>query len=217
MAQVSHISLLNCSKSASCFESGCSEESVEILIVPNVELGIHSPSAEATSITLSLSQRANCGDFLIWFAACTRIGNPRDTIGKKGVPKLNASTDTIALADRRATVEILVVDDEDATRRLCCDVATEAGYKALAVPTTEAALEILDEEPVDIVLTDLRVPQLGGIELLKRIREHYTETAVIVLTQDVYKRQPFGLSRRTSADSTGSMWSPCRPSASRMG
>lgn len=96
---------------------------------------------------------------------------------------MNASTDTVALADRRATVEILVVDDEDATRSLCCDVATEAGYKALAVPTTEAALEILDEEPVDIVLTDLRVPQLGGIELLKRIREHYTETAVIVLTQ----------------------------------
>jgi len=96
---------------------------------------------------------------------------------------LSASTDTVALADRRATIEILVVDDEDATRRLCCDVATEAGYRASAVPTTEAALEILDEEPVDIVLTDLRVPQLGGIELLKRIREHYAETAVIVLTQ----------------------------------
>ncbi len=62
-------------------------------------------------------------------------------------------------------------------------MATEAGYNALAVSTTEAALEILDEEPVDIVLTDLRVPQLGGIELLKRIREHYAETAVIVLTQ----------------------------------
>ena len=96
---------------------------------------------------------------------------------------MSASTDTVALADRRATIEILVVDDEDATRRLCCDVANEAGYKASAVPTTEAALEILDEEPVDIVLTDLRVPQLGGIELLKRIREHYAETAVIVLTQ----------------------------------
>jgi DNA-binding NtrC family response regulator len=96
---------------------------------------------------------------------------------------LSASTDTVVLADRRATIEILVVDDEDATRRLCCDVANEAGYKASAVPTTEAALEILDEEPVDIVLTDLRVPQLGGIELLKRIREHYAETAVIVLTQ----------------------------------
>jgi DNA-binding NtrC family response regulator len=96
---------------------------------------------------------------------------------------LSASADTVALADRRATIEILVVDDEDSTRRLCCDVATEAGYNALAVSTTEAALEILDEEPVDIVLTDLRVPQLGGIELLKRIREHYADTAVIVLTQ----------------------------------
>ncbi len=96
---------------------------------------------------------------------------------------MSASTDAVALVDRRATIEILVVDDEDATRRLCCDVATEAGYNALAVSTTEDALEILDAEPVDIVLTDLRVPQLGGIELLKRIREHYADTAVIVLTQ----------------------------------
>ena len=44
-------------------------------------------------------------------------------------------------------------------------------------------LEILDQYPVDIVITDLRVPQLGGLELLKRIRESYPQTAVIVLTQ----------------------------------
>ena len=37
--------------------------------------------------------------------------------------------------------------------------------------------------PVDIVLTDLRIPELGGLELLKRIREFYPQTAVIVLTQ----------------------------------
>ena len=44
-------------------------------------------------------------------------------------------------------------------------------------------LEILDQYPVDIVITDLKVPQLGGFELLKRVRETYPQTAVIVLTQ----------------------------------
>ncbi len=55
--------------------------------------------------------------------------------------------------------------------------------RARTASTTEQALEILDQNPVDIVLTDLRVPQMGGVELLKRIRETYSQTAVIVLTQ----------------------------------
>jgi two-component system response regulator HydG len=49
--------------------------------------------------------------------------------------------------------------------------------------TTEEALEILDQYPVDIVVTDLQVPQLGGLELLKRTRANNPETAIIVLTQ----------------------------------
>ena len=44
-------------------------------------------------------------------------------------------------------------------------------------------MEILEQHPIDIIITDLRVPQLGGIELLKRTRETYPQTAVIVLTQ----------------------------------
>ena len=57
------------------------------------------------------------------------------------------------------------------------------GLYARTASTTEQALEILDQHPVDIVITDLRVPQLGGIELLKRVRENYPHMAVIVLTQ----------------------------------
>jgi len=49
--------------------------------------------------------------------------------------------------------------------------------------TTEQALEILDQMPVDILITDLRVPQIGSLELLKRVRTSYPQTAVLVLTQ----------------------------------
>ena len=49
--------------------------------------------------------------------------------------------------------------------------------------TTEQALDILDQSPIEIVITDLKVPQLGGIELLKRVKESYPQAAVMVLTQ----------------------------------
>lgn len=78
---------------------------------------------------------------------------------------------------------VLIVDDEDATRELCREVVEETGLRTRTASTTEKALEILEQFPVDVVITDLRVPQLGGLELLKRIRETYPQTAVMVLTQ----------------------------------
>jgi two-component system response regulator HydG len=94
----------------------------------------------------------------------------------------SGSEGALAVA-RPASATVLIVDDEDATRNLCRDVAIEAGFRARTASTTEQALEILEQAPVDIVITDLRVPNLGGIDLLKRIRENSPETAVIVLTQ----------------------------------
>src|SRR6202521_5522904 len=87
------------------------------------------------------------------------------------------------LAARSAPLSLLVVDDEVATRNLCRDVAADAGLQVYVAPTTEEALEILDQYPVDIVVTDLQIPQIGGLELIKRIRANNPEIAVIVLTQ----------------------------------
>jgi two-component system response regulator HydG len=86
-------------------------------------------------------------------------------------------------AARSATLSLLIVDDEITTRNLCNDVALEAGLHVHTSATTEQALEILDQYPVDIVVTDLRVPQIGGLELIKRIRAGNPQAAVIVLTQ----------------------------------
>ena len=85
--------------------------------------------------------------------------------------------------ERHMSGTVLIVDDEGATRDLCRDVVTESGLRTRTASTTEEALEILDQYPIDIVLTDLRIPELGGLELLKRIRELYPQTAVVVLTQ----------------------------------
>ncbi len=78
---------------------------------------------------------------------------------------------------------ILIVDDEAAARDLCADVAREAGLLVRTATTTEQALEILEQYPVDIVLTDLKVPALGGIEFLKRVRASNAQMPVLVLTQ----------------------------------
>jgi DNA-binding NtrC family response regulator len=78
---------------------------------------------------------------------------------------------------------ILIVDDEDATRELCRDIASEIGLEVHTASTTSEALELLEQSPVDIVVTDLKVPQLGGLELLKRISATQPNTSVMVLTQ----------------------------------
>src|SRR5271155_2248873 len=86
-------------------------------------------------------------------------------------------------SERPISATVLIVDDEDATRSLCHDVVTDSGLRTRTASTTEQALEILDQMPVDILITDLRVPQIGGLELLKRVRSNYPQTAVLVLTQ----------------------------------
>jgi DNA-binding NtrC family response regulator len=102
---------------------------------------------------------------------------------QKGEFDLSASGTEAALAVERPLVTVLIVDDEDTTRNLCRDVVADSGLRTRTASTTEQALEILEECPIDIVITDLRVPQLGGLELLKRIREAHPQTAVMVLTQ----------------------------------
>jgi DNA-binding NtrC family response regulator len=86
-------------------------------------------------------------------------------------------------SERPISATVLIVDDEDATRSLCHDVVTDSGLRTRTASTTEQALEILDQMPVDILITDLRVPLIGGLELLKRVRTSYPQTAVLVLTQ----------------------------------
>ncbi|HKV04178.1 MAG TPA: sigma-54 dependent transcriptional regulator [Candidatus Acidoferrales bacterium] len=95
----------------------------------------------------------------------------------------SSGAETAPVVERPNPVSVLIVDDEDATRTLCRDIVADSGLRARTASTTEQAMDVLDQYPTDIVITDLRVPQLGGIELLKRVREMYPQTAVIVLTQ----------------------------------
>lgn len=86
---------------------------------------------------------------------------------------------------RRSTVplSLLIVDDEDSTRELCATVAAQAGLRATGVSSAEYALEVLEQSVVDIILTDLKLPGMSGLDFLRRTSELYPQAAVIVLTQ----------------------------------
>jgi DNA-binding NtrC family response regulator len=88
-------------------------------------------------------------------------------------------------AVRRSAVAttVLVVEDEEATRKLCSEVAESCGMKAVSAATVDEALATLESQAVDIVLTDLKLPQSSGLDLLRRVRDFYPQVAVLVLTQ----------------------------------
>jgi DNA-binding NtrC family response regulator len=77
---------------------------------------------------------------------------------------------------------VLVVDDEPAMRTLWVRVLERFGYHVDAVDNGYAALQQLDAEHYDVVLTDLNMPQMDGLSLLRTINERQHNTSVVVIT-----------------------------------
>jgi DNA-binding NtrC family response regulator len=82
----------------------------------------------------------------------------------------------------KAEQVILIVDDEEGLREGLSKLLEIEGYAALAAESGEQALEILQQSHIDLVLTDMRMPGMNGIDLLKKIRERYPGIGVIILT-----------------------------------
>ncbi|MGE0790430.1 MAG: sigma-54-dependent transcriptional regulator [Sandaracinaceae bacterium] len=80
----------------------------------------------------------------------------------------------------RATV--LVVDDDDGVRYTLRGVLEDAGMDVLDADRAEAALALLEEHTVHLVLTDLRMPGMDGIQLIRKIREGSAPPRVILIT-----------------------------------
>ena len=76
---------------------------------------------------------------------------------------------------------ILIVDDEEAVRGLFAEYLGR-NYSCATASDAQEALELLSQEPFALVLTDIQMPGLGGIELLRKIIELYSDTAVIIVS-----------------------------------
>lgn len=77
---------------------------------------------------------------------------------------------------------ILIAEDEQVLRESLAELFRSEGYDVLEVPNGKAANELLLQRPVDVVLTDIRMPEMDGITLLANVQKIAPETPVIVLT-----------------------------------
>ena len=77
---------------------------------------------------------------------------------------------------------ILVVDDELVICRSCEKILRRAGHEVTSVTSGRQALEKLEQQTFDVVFTDLKMVDVGGMEVLQVVRQKYPETVVVVIT-----------------------------------
>jgi two-component system, NtrC family, response regulator AtoC len=79
-------------------------------------------------------------------------------------------------------IRLLVVDDEQSIRKLCMTVGEGLGYACMEANSGETALALLETLPVHMVLTDLVMPNMTGLEFLERVKKQFPHTEVAVMT-----------------------------------
>jgi diguanylate cyclase (GGDEF)-like protein len=84
---------------------------------------------------------------------------------------------TRSIANKR----ILIVDDDQVVRNTMSEYIKNAGFKAEAVSCAEEALELVEKETFQVVITDIKLPAMGGLELTKSIKKE-NDSDVIVMT-----------------------------------
>jgi DNA-binding NtrC family response regulator len=77
---------------------------------------------------------------------------------------------------------VLVVDDEESVRITLAGNLELAGFTVLEAESGAQALEVLAREPVDLVLSDIKMPGISGVELYFKIRERWAEIPVVLMT-----------------------------------
>src|SRR5687768_1181496 len=84
--------------------------------------------------------------------------------------------------ESRSGGNVLVVDDDRAVGTVLLGLLRQAGHEASYVESAELALARVSSRPVDVVITDLRMPTMDGMELLERLAERAPDIPVILLT-----------------------------------
>ena len=78
--------------------------------------------------------------------------------------------------------KVLVIDDEPIVRISCKRTLVPEGYDVTLADSGRAGIEILEKDPFDLILLDLKMPDMGGIDVLKVIMERWPATKVIIVT-----------------------------------
>jgi two-component system, NtrC family, response regulator AtoC len=79
-------------------------------------------------------------------------------------------------------IRLLIVDDEQTIRRLCMTVGESLGFICLEAESGDAALALLEEQPVHMILTDMVMPRMSGLEFLEQVKRDFPAIEVAVMT-----------------------------------
>jgi len=80
------------------------------------------------------------------------------------------------------TATVLVVDDNAEHGQALAKIFERAGYRVSTAGDGEEALRVLVEQPFDLILTDLRMPRMNGLDLLRNIRALNSDVPVLIIT-----------------------------------
>jgi two-component system, response regulator, stage 0 sporulation protein F len=87
---------------------------------------------------------------------------------------------------------ILVADDEMSIRLLYSEELREEGYEVFTASNGREALEVVQKEPLDLIILDIKMPEMNGIEVLRRIKEQHPNLPVLLSSAYSEYKQDFG-------------------------
>src|SRR5262245_7142580 len=77
---------------------------------------------------------------------------------------------------------ILVIDDNTSIREAVCEMLKQSGYETVGVENGRLALQIHRETPVDLIITDLFMPDTDGLEIINQFRHQFPEVKIIAVS-----------------------------------
>ena len=77
---------------------------------------------------------------------------------------------------------ILVVDDSPPTVEVIVRNLMDRGYRVWSASSVTEAIRMLESATVDLVITDMKMPDIGGLELVRHVRENFQDTQVVMIT-----------------------------------
>lgn len=104
----------------------------------------------------------------------------------KGLVKVVASPslDEVFMAENenREQPLILTIDDEPAIRECFCDILEDSGYETVAAENGRIGLELIESLRPDLILCDMQMPEVGGVEVVRTVNRKYSKTPIIVVS-----------------------------------
>jgi two-component system response regulator PilR (NtrC family) len=101
---------------------------------------------------------------------------------------------------------ILVVDDEPVVRALTVEILRRSGYDPHGVGSARSALELLETEPFDLVVSDVVMPEMTGVELLHELRELRPDLPIVLMTGGSH--EPERTSKAVELGASGLLYKP---------